>query len=174
MIQHPDWDWTVLSLCRAHDPDRSRKFRLICDTLDVSGMISDLDDGNPLAPINPKRDIGWRIRTHLGMSAWDLCITHGANGEYGHERHRQVHGEVLRRFQEGSLRCKELWTFAYVCNPHSGACLARHDADVTVPLTSQQLDEKKRIIHELYGYPEDSFEVRACVAPEAFRRFARE
>ena len=172
ILQNLQWDWTVLSLCRANDSDRRPKFRSICERLDVSGRISDLDDGNPLKPINPMREIGWRIRQHLAEMDWHLCVTHGADGEYGHPRHRQIHSEVRRLVDNGVLRCRELWTFAYECDRGKGLCRPRGDADMLLELTDEQLAEKKRIIHEEYGYGEQSFEVTACISPEAFHRHA--
>jgi len=172
ILQNPDWDWTVLSLCRAGDADRRPKFDRVCEHLQVQGAICDLDDSCPPGPVDVARDIVGRIRRHVCGEDWDLCITHGANGEYGHERHRQVHAAVVRLVEAGELRCKELWTFAYVCDAGTGRCAARRSADVVVALTDGQLAEKKRIVHEMYGYGRDSFEVRACVGPEAFHRRA--
>lgn len=170
ILKYPGWDWTILSLCRQRDPDRSKKFRSICDLLSIEGHICDVDDSNPPRPINPPRDIGWCIRSSLGLTQWDLCVTHGANGEYGHQRHREAHTEVLRLVGNGRLECEELWTFAYDCDLDSGHCLAIPDADVRVDLTDQQLAEKRRLVREIYGYGSDSFEVRACVSPEGFHR----
>jgi LmbE family N-acetylglucosaminyl deacetylase len=170
VLRHPNWDWTILSLCRAADRDRRPKFDRVCEHLQAQGIISDLDDGNPLRTIYPPADIGWRIRQHAGNQDWDLCVTHGANGEYGHPRHVEIHGEVLRLVANGLLQCGELWTFAYNCDAQTGSCIAQRDADVRVALTDEQLTEKKRVIREMYGYGPDSFEVRACASPEAFHR----
>ena len=172
ILSRPDWDWTVLSLCRAADRDRHRKFDRVCEHLQVQGIMSDLDDENPLKTIYPPADIGRRIRQHACEQEWNLCITHGANGEYGHQRHREIHDEVFRLSANGILRCEMLWTFAYVCDPKSGHCLPRRDADIRIALTDAQLAEKKRIVHEMYGYGQDSFEVRACASPEAFHQHA--
>ena len=170
ILQNPEWDWTVLSLCRANDPDRSPKFRAVCECLDVANFISDMDDGNPLKAINPKREIGYRIREFLSQMDWDLCLTHGPGGEYGHRRHIEVHDEVIRLADTGALRCDELWTFACRCDPETGECDVLPDADIVVSLTPGQLAEKRRIVHEKYGYGRDSFEVRACISTEAFHR----
>ena len=48
ILQKPDWEWTVLSLCRADDPDRSRKFESVSGLLGFDAFISDVDDSNPL------------------------------------------------------------------------------------------------------------------------------
>jgi len=170
ILQNPTWDWTVLSLCRESDPDRHPKFRAVCDSLDVAGYIFDADDGNPLKAIDMPRQIGRKIRDVLSWTDWDLILTHGPGGEYGHPRHIDVHNEVLRLAELGMLRCQELWTFAYHCDPRTGECLALSDADVVVSLTPAQLAEKQWIIRQQYGYARDSFEVRACISPEAFHR----
>ncbi len=160
-----------MSLCRAGDPDRRVKFERVCRHIGAEGIICDVDDGNPLGEIDPAAEIGGRIIKHLGGREWDLCLTHGANGEYGHRRHRQIHRQVLRLAEAGELRCRRLWTFSYVCHD-SGQCAAAGDADVKLPLSDEQLREKKRIMHEMYGYGRDSFEVSACTSPEGFdRRF---
>jgi LmbE family N-acetylglucosaminyl deacetylase len=170
ILQHPDWDWTVLTLCRANDTDRAAKFKKVCAHLNAAGLMADLDDGPQLQPIRPEKDIATPIVAAVGARSWDLCLTHGQNGEYGHRRHIEVHSEVLRLAIHGTLRCNELWTFAYECDAEAAACRPALWADKLVEVTRDQLAEKKRIIHELYGYGKDSFEVNACVSPEAFRQ----
>ncbi len=170
ILQRPHWDWTVLSLCRGDDSDRGRRFHRVCEYMSVRGVICDLNDGSPLTTIDPSRDIGGRIRQHVCNRPWDLCLTHGADGEYGHRRHRQVHGEVLRLAAAGVLQCDALWTFAYLSDPASGCTEAGCDADVRIVLTDEQLARKKHIVEKLYGYGQTSFEATACVSPEGFRR----
>ena len=170
ILQCPNWDWTVLSLCRGNDRDRRPKFDRACELLQAQGIISDLNDSCPLEDIDVPGEVGRRIRNHVCGQPWDVCITHGANGEYGHRRHREVHGDVLRLVGNGVLQCEELWTFAYVCDARNGHCLARRDADIRLSLTDDQLAEKRRIVRDVYGYAQDSFEVKACVSPEGFHR----
>ncbi len=173
MLRRPDWVWTVLSLCRAEDEDRRPKFQRACDHLGARAIISDLDDSNPLAPIDPPADIGGRVRRLAGDRTWGLVLTHGANGEYGHRRHRQVHAEVLRLAARGELRCEALWTFAYDCAAATGRCTPRADATVRIALSDDQFAAKRRILHDLYGFGPDAFETRACIRPEAFHRRPR-
>ncbi|MGC9455846.1 MAG: PIG-L deacetylase family protein, partial [Phycisphaerae bacterium] len=169
MLAGPARRWHVLSLCRCDDVDRAPKFHRVCRHLGAEPIISDLDDSNPLKPIDPAGEIGRRIINLVGARDWQLCVTHGENGEYGHPRHRQIHREVVRLVDSGLLRCGQLWTFAYDCDA-AGNCRPRDDADIRFELPAATLTEKRRIIHEMYGYGEDSFEVAACVSPEAFRR----
>ena len=170
VLQHPQWDWTVLSLSRADDADRGPKFQKVCGRLGARGLISTLDDGNPPADIECAKEIGGRVERLLPTGPWDMCLTHGANGEYGHVRHTQVHDEVLRLVGEGVLVCRELWTFAYDCQAGAGLCAPATDADVRIDLTGEQLRTKKGIIQNDYGYGPESFEVTACISPEAFYR----
>ena len=170
LLQNPDWSWTVLCFCRGSDGDRRPKFERVCERLGARGIILDVDDGNPPAPIDPAAEIGHPIREHLCGRAWDLCLTHGANGEYGHPRHQQVHAEVCGLVDTRDLDCRELWTFAYACDAQTGLCRPSAEADVLLELTDEQLAEKKRIVNEIYGYRTDVFEYRACVSPEGFCR----
>ena len=170
ILKNPEWQWTVLSLCRADDPDRSRRFESVSRLLGFDAFISDVDDSNPLRQIDTQRDIGSRILNFLASTCWDLCLTHGSNGEYGHPRHKEVHGEVLRLAHDGTLECRQLWTFAYECNVQKRFCIPHSNANELVHLSDKELFEKRRIVHGEYGYGEDSFEVRSCITPESFRR----
>jgi len=53
ILRHPEWDWTVLSLCGAAADNRRPKFDRVCERLQAQGIISDLHDGNPLLPVYP-------------------------------------------------------------------------------------------------------------------------
>ena len=172
ILRHPQWHWSALSLCRGDDPDRAPKFLRVCRELGVTGFISDLDDSHPLKDIDPEREIAVRIRKSLPQAHWDLCITHGTNGEYGHRRHKEVHAEVVRLARAGALYCYELRTFAYKCGA-SGTCRPAPWADMTVDLSEVELAAKKLAITKAYGYAEDSFEAKACISPECFEVLCR-
>jgi LmbE family N-acetylglucosaminyl deacetylase len=173
ILRHPDWDWTVACLSRGNDPDRSPKFKTVCNLLGVTGYIDDLDDSCPLKKIDCLTEIDDRILRPLSAGEWSLCITHGPNGEYGHLRHIEIHERVLKLVRDGTLKCDELWSFAYSCDSRTNTCRPCHNMDIAVELTHKELAEKKRIIHELYGYGYDSFEYQACISPETFRRWKR-
>lgn len=169
MLQNPSVHWTVLSLCRGDDADRRPKFERVVHRLGGEAIISDLDDGCPLGEIDVPREIGGRIISLLGERRWDLVLTHGPNGEYGHERHRQTHAEVVRLARQMAMNCRSLLCFAYDCQAASGECRPADWADRRVELTGEQLAAKKELITSWYGYAADSFECRACISPEAFK-----
>ena len=165
---HPDFEWTVLSLCRSDDPDRRPKFKAVCEILGAHGIIRDLDDSPGLLPVDLQKEVGGRILEALGGTSWNLCITHGHNGEYGHLRHKQIHDEVTRLVSAGLLVCRRLWTFAYECDAQDGWCQPAFWANKLIPLSDSRLEAKKVVVQDAYGYGSDSLEVRACISPESF------
>ncbi len=169
ILRHQEWNWTVLSLCRGDDLDRAPKFSRVCDLLDVDGCISNLDDSPELEPIDINHELCSMILEFLPDGGWDVCITHGPGGEYGHQRHRDIHEAVKLLVKTGRLNCGELWTFAYRCDAATADCKPAADADMLLELTAAELDRKRKIVANEYGYAADSFEVRACISPEAFR-----
>jgi LmbE family N-acetylglucosaminyl deacetylase len=169
ILQNPSVDWTILSLCRSEDPDRAPKFHAVAANLGAHPMISDLDDSCPLKTIDVAAEIGGRITSLLGHLFWDILLTHGPNGEYGHVRHQQTHQEVVRLVRAGTLKCNQFLCFAYDCQAETGQCRPASWADLKIELSTQQLEEKKRIIRSGYGYEAHSFECTACISPEAFK-----
>jgi LmbE family N-acetylglucosaminyl deacetylase len=169
LIRHANWRWTILSLCRASDVDRAPRFQRVCTLLGARGLMEDLDDSLPPAALDGPRDIAPLIRRHAGLRRWDLCLTHGQNGEYGHVRHKQVGAEVTRLAQAGELACRRLWKFAVQCDL-KGNCQAADSANLCLRQSARELDIKRRIIRDMYGFAEDSFEARACGWAEHFAR----
>jgi LmbE family N-acetylglucosaminyl deacetylase len=163
-----DFDWTVLSLCRSDDPDRYPKFKAVCEILGAHGIICDLDDSPELLPVDVKMELGGRILEALGGTSWNLCITHGHNGEYGHLRHKQIHDEVTRLVSAGLLACRRLWTFAYECDAQQGRCEPAEWGNKLITLSESRLAAKKVILQDVYGYDSGSFEAKACISPESF------
>jgi len=51
ILLHPELNWTVLTLCRQSDPDRSKKFYRAMIDLHAKGRMGDLDDGPQQHPI---------------------------------------------------------------------------------------------------------------------------
>ena len=51
MLMHPETRWTVITLCRKSDPDRSAKFFRALECFRASGNMADLDDAPEQLPI---------------------------------------------------------------------------------------------------------------------------
>lgn len=169
ILRHGDWDWSVLALCRRDDPDRAPKFARAVAELGARGWTSDLDDSPVLAALSPDlREIKSRIRM-LPSLEYDLILTHGSAGEYTrHERHEQVHRAVCEMTAAGELHGR-VACFAYLdC---AGQCRPRpaDDAQIRIGLSSAEFQRKQRIIREIYGFADGSFEQSAGGPVEAFK-----
>jgi len=131
--------------------------------------MSDLDDSPILAPLSSDlSEITERIRRTV-PSDFDIIFTHGPRGEYTrHERHEQVHRAVRGMVMAGELR-GDLTFFAY--EDCGGACIPRPagDAHLRIVLSAEEHEEKRRIVREIYGFGEGSFELESAGPVEAFR-----
>lgn len=117
ILSNPGWEWHVISLCRAFDRDRAPKFRRVCRRLGARCAISDLDDENVEKPLPSLRPVKSRIRKMmkgLGLGKKiDVVFTHGRNGEYGHNRHGDVHRAVREMLEDKELQAREALFFSY-------------------------------------------------------------
>jgi len=172
ILRNKNWNWTILSLCRKKDNDRNPKFFNVCKLLGVEGIISDLDD-ELLIPIN-KIDIIKRILINIRERNYYYIFTHGENGEYGHIRHKEVHNAVKNVVKKNLIKCNKLYFFNYslgknVPYPELIPPIAIVKSDLVIELNEEELKEKKRIIREIYGYPnEKGFELMSCGKKEGF------
>lgn len=96
--------WTVIccSIPRT-DPIRAWKFFDACDVLGANARLLPYVEtpGDPLKNLD-----------QIVLSEFDVVVTHNAQGEYGHEHHKQVHRFVVGRrpdcftfgFRRGGIR----------------------------------------------------------------------
>jgi LmbE family N-acetylglucosaminyl deacetylase len=185
------WKWAVLSLCRAKDRDRVPKFRKVCRKLGVKCAISDLEDENVEKPLPSLKPVKSRIRKMLSKlklgKSFDVLFTHGSNGEYGHNRHKDVHRAVKEMLRDGELRAREVFFFSYrkskagfFCVPDTGGVRARntsalkhntnmHGARAVTRLSARNAQAKRLLITSLYQFSKESFEARSARAIESFK-----
>lgn len=169
MLKHRDWQWQVVSLCRAGDPDREPRFHGVARELGAQEMISDLDDSAALAPLSPDlREIRDRLRGLSSMD-FDLIFTHGPRGEYTyHPRHAQAYQAVVEMLRDGELVGK-LVVFAY--EDGGGAYRPRPspDAQIRIQLTPEELARKQHILRDIYNFHPGSIEFDSAGSVEAYR-----
>lgn len=78
------------------DPIRASKFFDWCKATIVRGRLLPFQEGGvkvPLAHLEHLPD----------LSEYDVIVTHGAAGEYGHPHHKQVHALVAARYPEKTV-----------------------------------------------------------------------
>ncbi len=167
ILKNKSWNWTILSLCRKNDDDRMPKFFKVCKILNAKGFIDNLED-EKLIPISEEEIID-RILFIIKNKKYDYIFTHGENGEYGHIRHIEVHNVVKKIVND-----RKLFFFNYnkgnnVPYPNLIPPSPINDSDLFIELNDKELIEKKRIVKEIYGYPnEKGFELMSCNRKESF------
>ncbi len=169
ILAHPHWYCTIVSLCRASDPDRAPKFRAACSRLNATDChIADLDDGPEQQPIEAS-EIESALLSLVPAEHWDCVLTHSLRGEYTrHLRHEEVGHAVARLWARGRVSADELWMFAYGDADHSRLPEALTEADLRIPLAEEQFQAKYEIITKLYGFGPESWEARTTPRTEGF------
>ena len=156
ILNKTNWNWTILSLCRASDINRAPKFKRVCDQYGAQSIILDLEDYK-LDPID-KNIILNLIKDNLDRLKFDVIFTHGENGEYGHIRHKEVHFAVRELIEKKYLKSQEVYYFAYY----------KENPKFKFQLSDEEFRKKKDIITKIYGFNEDSFEAKECKKEELF------
>jgi LmbE family N-acetylglucosaminyl deacetylase len=168
ILAHPEYDWHVVTLCRASDQDRAPKFRRALEQLGAVGEMADLDDGPDQAPL-PMEQVQETIARLLAGNSYSLTLTHGPRGEYTqHRRHEECCHGVVELWQSGRIYTDRLWSFAYEDGGRAYLPQVRSDADRRDVLTENLWLEKRRLITNVYGYGIDSWEGRTTPREEGF------
>ena len=92
--------------------------------------------------------------------------THGSFGEYGHIRHKETHNAVRLLLKEGRLKAKKLFCFSYKKKKDD---IVNGEFDTYLSLTDSELKQKQHLMRDVYGYPEWTFDYRACLKKETFQ-----
>ena len=168
LLSHPEWSPFIVALCRGQDPDRAHRFRTALESLGAQGAMGDLDDGPEQVPL-PSGLVQETILSLLPKRSFDTILTHAPHGEYTwHRRHDEVSRAVLELWRKGDLRARQLWQFAYEDGGAAYSPRPCKDADLFLPLPGEVWTRKYRIITEVYGFAEASWEARAATREEAF------
>ncbi len=156
ILKNKDWDWTILSLCRKHDKDRSVKFKKVCNFYNAKSFMDNLNDTNK-KPVDIKRIIN-KIKKYTKKNHYDFIFTHNSNGEYGHIRHKEVHQAITNMIERKILKADKLILFSYF----------NAKFNKKIELTPKELEIKKKVITEIYGFQKNSFEEENCKQIETF------
>jgi len=170
ILTNPRIEWTIITLCRAGDPDRAPRFHRAVELLAAQGAMGDLDDGPEQRPLPPSR-IEYTVLALLPEHRFDLILTHNLQGEYTrHRRHEETARAVASLLAADRLFADRALSFAY--EDGRGAYLPRPVAhpDVLVELPPHIWQKKYDIITSAYGFAPDSFEARTTPRREAFNK----
>jgi len=171
ILMHPFWDWFIITLCRANDPDRAPKFHRVLEIFRAKGNMGDLDDGPGQNPIDENL-VKTTILQLLPDRHFDLLITHDPAGEYTrHLRHEETSRAIINLWYEKKISAHELRTFAYEDGGKAYLPQPVKNANIFFELPKKTWRKKYQIITETYGYKENSFEAQTTPRAEAFWRF---
>ncbi len=156
ILRHKNYDWTIISLCRKHDKDRSVKFKNVCSFYNAKSFMDNLNDTNK-KQVKIERIIN-KIKKYLTQTNYDYIFTHNSNGEYGHIRHKEVHQAVTKMMNQKILKAKKLVFFSYYNSKFNKK----------MKLTEEETKIKKKIITDMYGFKKGSFEEENSKGIETF------
>ena len=171
VLLHPNWQWTIVSLCRGSDTDRAPKYKRAVQQLGGVSAIGDLDDGPEQLPLSDA-DVQQMVLDILPEKHFDLIITHSPHGEYTrHRRHEETGNAVASLWEKELIRAKEVWMFAY----EDGGKGGRKDLPVAIKTAHRKSylpediwQRKRTIVTDIYGFALDSYEADIVMREEAF------
>ena len=168
ILLHPETEWTIISICRKSDLNRSPKFFRALKILNAKGAMGDIDDGPDQVILN-NRQIQDEIMLLLSSNKFDLIITHSQYGEYTrHLRHEETAEAVITLWESERIMSKQLWQFAYEDGGGKYLPKAINDADIKIDLSEELWQNKYKIITKVYNFSLESFEARVTPRKEAF------
>jgi LmbE family N-acetylglucosaminyl deacetylase len=171
VLMHPTWEWFIIALCRADDPDRSPKFHRVLKVLHAKGGMGILDDGPEQDPLENNL-LETTILQLLPDRHFDMVLTHDPAGEYTrHLRHEETSEAVIGLWNEGKISAAELRTFAYEDGGREYLPSPIPKADIFYELTKKIWQMKYQIITDIYGFDKNSFEALTTPRAEAFWQF---
>ncbi|NTU98436.1 hypothetical protein HGA64_00285 [Candidatus Falkowbacteria bacterium] len=174
ILEHSEFDWTILSLCRASDADRAPKFKKVCERYGAKGLIEDGDDEDRLDFDGKIREIKHIISKHLAGEDIHILFTHGRNGEYGHEGHVATHEAVISLLKNEIIATENAFCFSYVKADRKqfGKLRAAKNSDMEIGLSKKTFAAKLAIMTDIYGFAAGGIDASYCTNPEAFRKLA--
>jgi LmbE family N-acetylglucosaminyl deacetylase len=171
IMKNPQVNWTIFSLCRLNDHDRAPKFKKVCDFYQAKSIMTDLDDEGILTLEQTLPIIEELILNNISQKDHHYIITHGVNGEYRHPRHIGVHQAVDRLVKTGNLKPETVLYFNYKkISPKKPFSLLtyRNQSDFILNLSNEELEKKKKVMVDLYGFTQDGIDTNYCTNPEAY------
>jgi LmbE family N-acetylglucosaminyl deacetylase len=171
ILSNPQWQWTVVSLCRGSDPDRAPKFGQALDIMGGVGIMGDLDDGPDQIPLAGAA-VEAAVRTLVPQKKWEVVFTHSPFGEYTrHRRHEEVGRAVSALWNGGDIVTSDLRLFAYEDGEKQYYPRVIENAHLLHPLKDHIWRAKRDLIENKYGFLPDSWEAQTAPRVEGFWRF---
>lgn len=171
ILNHPSWDWFIVSLSRGGETDHTQKFLQALQQLGAKGVIGNLDTGDDQKPLD-ETEIKQTILELLPEQYFDLIISHHPAGEYtNHISHDETGKAVIQLWHSGKISSAEFWAFAYEDGKKSYLPRPIETAGIYKVLTKRIWKKKQSIITEIYGFDLNSSEAKTMPMAESFWPF---
>jgi LmbE family N-acetylglucosaminyl deacetylase len=168
ILNHLSWNWSIVSLTRKSDQERSENFKRALNFYGAKGKMGDMDDGPDQKPLRIL-EIKTVITSLLDDKKFDVILTHHPQGEYTrHLRHEETAAAVIHLWHEEILETKELWLFAYEDGGRNYFPKAIKNNTYTVKLKGNIWEQKYHLITEVYKFTKDSWESQTTPKEESF------
>ncbi len=170
IIDNPGVHWTIFSLCRSGDRDRAPKFKKVCKFYGAKSWMTNMDDEDKLTLDSAVASAKRLITLKTKNKKFDYVFTHGANGEYGHDRHVATHLAVSDLVGKGKLKCDKLWYLHYHAYSKGNKTLikpAKKYSDLK-KLIKQTFRKKVGVMTDIYGFDPEGIDVGYATEQESF------
>ena len=168
ILNNPQWNYFIISLCRKNDENRSSNFYKLLKILNAQGIMGNLDDEPEQKPLNTL-EVEQKILDLLPKKHFDLIITHSPFGEYTkHLRHEEVGKAVIMLWNKDKIATNKLWVFAYEDGNKKYFPKAIENTPYFETLKKEIWIKKYNLITETYGFEKNSWEAKTTPKAEAF------
>lgn len=134
--------------------------------------MADIEDEGKMRIRESIPKIEKEIMRYFKGKRFAYLFTHGANGEYGHPRHRGVHRAVKTLLKKKAFVAGTVFTFSYRASASRASAIPGSRAPFASFLTRAYLNRKRNLIHSCYGFTKDSFEYKSCHRKEPFQNLS--
>jgi hypothetical protein len=167
ILLHPETKWTILSICGKNDPDLNAKFTRATGQFRAEELIGDFQADAEQLP--SEFQVQKAISTLMFSERFDVIITHSLWGEHGHTKMAEITAKsVLGMTRTGRLVAKQILQFAYEKKGENSLITPVQEADILIELDDEIMGKKLQIITDIYGYSQDTIEVKSISNEETF------
>ena len=167
ILLHSETNWTILSLCGGQNSDLKTRFIKAAETFGAEPIIGDfqIDTEELPSQFQVQKEIG----KLMFSERFDVIVTHAVWGEYQHIEMASIAAKsVLNMTRTGQFVAKQTLQFAYEKKQENPLITPVQDADITLELDKDIIEKKFEIITDIYGFSQDTLEVKSISDIETF------
>jgi len=167
LLMHPETKWTILSLCGGDNTELKEKFTKATELYGAEPVIGDFNSETEQA--SSVFHIQKLLSKLLFSERFDVIITHSFWGEYSHTQAASMTAKsVLGMTRTGQLKARQILQFAYEKKQDNSLITPVQEADILIELDKEFLERKLQIMTGIYGYSQDTIEVKSVSNEETF------